>query len=73
MNRSKPRSAPRRTFLKASMLGAGIAGTLGAVSAISGNHRPLRESAAHQGSGEESSAGYHESDHIRRYYRTLRE
>ena len=58
----------RRVFLRA----AGGAGALGALAAVASDAPAAAAPAAAAPAPEARSAGYHETDHIRQYYRTAK-
>lgn len=65
MKRSKePKSLPRREFLKTAGLTAGAAGAV----ALAGS----KAQAATESTPGESTAGYRETDHVRKYYELAR-
>ncbi|MDB5920122.1 MAG: formate dehydrogenase [Massilia sp.] len=58
----------RRGFLRA----AGGAGALGALAAVAGQATAATPAAAPATAEPAASVGYHETEHIRQYYRTAR-
>ncbi len=65
-------SRARRTFLKTAVAAGGVsvlstANAAAAEQILHNSKKPAEPEA------ETNSAGYHETDHIKRYYRTLRE
>ena len=70
-DRAGPLSGNRRIFLKAAVA-AGGATAISRVSAAPSEEPLSTRSSPDQEAGQQSS-GYRESDHIRAYYKTLRE
>lgn len=70
MDKQKPKAvdATRRSFLRA----AGGAGALGALAVVAGEAPAAEVAALPQSAAAATQAGYHETEHIRQYYRTAR-
>ena len=67
MDHSKAVDKKRRGFLRA----ASGAGALGALAVVAGD-APAAAPVAAKPAAEARSAGYHETEHIRQYYRTAK-
>lgn len=70
MDKDNPKAPDpkRRSFLRA----AGGAGALGALAAVAGEAPAAEVAPVPQAAAEAPQAGYHETEHIRQYYRTAR-
>lgn len=68
MDHSKAVDKKRRGFLRA----AGGAGALGALAVVASDAPAAPEPAAAPAADPAKSVGYHETEHIRQYYRTAK-
>ncbi len=67
-DKTKAINPTRRSFLRA----AGGAGALGALAAVAAETAAAPEVAAPAAAAPAEPSGYHETEHIRQYYRTAR-